>query len=181
MEKNSLFNHALKFGFIIGIVNIIIGVLAYMVGEALMVKWWFGLVILIINIGLIVYSGNQYRSSIGGYMNFKTAFSVTFLTFVVAGIIGTIFNILLYQVIDPELPGRLATAAVEQTEQMMSNMGAPADRIDETIAGVEERMNNQFSLMGQIKGFGIALIIYAVLSLILGAILKKSQKVENAM
>jgi hypothetical protein len=142
MEKNSLFNHALKFGFIIGIVNIIIGILAYMVGETLMVKWWFGLLIIVIK---------------------------------------TIFNILLYQVIDPELPGRLATAAIEQTEQMMTNMGAPADRIDEQLQSIEGRMHDQFSLMGQIKGFGIALIIYAVLSLILGAILKKSEKVDSAV
>jgi hypothetical protein len=179
MEKNSLFNHALKFGFIIGIVNIIIGVLAYMVGEALMVKWWFGLIIIVINIGLVVYSGNQYRSSVGGFMNFKTAFSVTFLTLVIAGVLGTIFNILLYQVIDPELPARLTKAAIEQTEQMMSNMGAPADRIDEQMAAVEGRLENQFTLMGQIKGFGIGLIIYVVLSLILGAILKKSEKIED--
>jgi hypothetical protein len=181
MEKNNLFNHALKFGFIIGIVNIIIGILAYMVGESLMVKWWFGLLIIVINIALIVYSGSQYRSSLGGYMNFKVAFMVTFLTFLVAGIIGTIFNILLYHVIDPELPGRLATAAIEQTEQMMTNMGAPADRIDEQMQAIEGRMNDQFSLMGQIKGFGIALIIYAVLSLILGAILKKSEKTDSAV
>jgi len=179
MEKNSLFNHALKFGFIIGIVNIIIGVLAYMVGEALMVKWWFGLLIIVINIGLVVYSGNQYRSSVGGFMNFKTAFSVTFLTLLFAGILGTIFNILLYHVIDPELPARLTKAAIEQTEQMMTNMGAPADRIDEQMAAVEGRLENQFTLMGQIKGFGIGLIIYVILSLILGAILKKSEKIED--
>ena len=181
MEKNTLFNHSLKFGFIIGIVGIIIGVLAYMAGESLMVKWWFGIIILVINIGLIIYSGLQYRASIGGYMNFKTAFSVTFLTFLVAGILGTIFTIILYQVIDPELPGRLTKAAIEQTEQMMSNFGAPQETIDEQMVAIEERMVNQFSLMGQIKGFGIALIIYAVVGLIIGAIIKKSEKIDDAM
>ena len=180
MEKNSLLNHSLKFGFIIGIINIIIGVLAYMVGESLMVKWWFGLLVLVINIALLVYSGNQYRASLGGYMNFKTAFSVTFVTFVIAGILGTIFNILLYQVIDPELPGRLSKAAVEQAEKMMTNMGASTDRVDEQLSAIEERMDGQFSLMGQLKGFGIGIIIYAVISLILGAILKKSEKLEDA-
>lgn len=179
MEQNSLFNHSLKFGFIIGIINIIIGVLAYMVGESLMVKWWFGLLVLVINIGLLVYSGNQYRASLGGFMNFKTAFSVTFVTFVIAGILGTIFNILLYQVIDPELPARLTKAAVEQAEQMMTNMGASADRVDEQLTTVEDRMAGQFSLTGQLKGFGIGIIIYAVISAILGAILKKSEKLEE--
>jgi len=181
MEKNTIFNHSLKFGFIIGIVNIIIGVLAYMVGEGLMVKWWFGLLILAINIGLIIYAGIQYRSSIGGYMNFKTAFSVTFLTFLIAGIMGTLFNIILYQVIDPELPGRLTQAALEQTEQMMSNFGAPQERVDEQMALLEGRMADQFSLMGQLKTFGIGVIIYAVVALIIGAIIKKSEKLDDAM
>ena len=180
MEKNNLFNHALKFGFIIGIINIIIGVLAYMIGEALMVKWWFGLLIIVINIALVVYSGNQFRSSLGGFMNFKKAFSVTFLTLLFAGVIGTAFNILLYHVIDPELPSRLLKAALEQSERMMTNLGAPADRIDEQMAVLEGRLEGQFTLWGQLKAFGIGIIVYAVLSLILGAILKKSEKVEDA-
>ena len=181
MEKNSLFNHSLKFGFIIGIVGIIIGVLAYMAGESLMVKWWFGIIILVINIGLIIYSGIQYRASIGGYMDFKTAFSITFLTFLIAGILGTIFTIILYQVIDPELPGRLTQAAIEQTEQMMNNFGAQQESINEQMALIKEKMANQFSLPGQIKGFGISMIIYAVVALIIGAIIKKSEKIDNAM
>ena len=181
MEKNSLFNHSLKFGFIIGIVGIIIGVLAYMAGESLMVKWWFGIIILVINIGLIIYSGIQYRASIGGYMDFKTAFSVTFLTFLMAGILGTIFTIILYQVIDPELPVRLTQAAIEQTEQMMNNFGAQQESINEQMGLIKEKMANQFSLLGQIKGFGISMIIYAVVALIIGAIIKKSEKIDNAI
>ncbi len=181
MEKTGLFNHALKWGLIIGIVNIILTILVYIIGEGLMIKWWFGLSILVINIILIVYAGKQYRTAIGGYMSFNKAFSVVFMTLVVAGIITTLFNIILYQVIDPDLPNRLTQAALEQAEQMMARFNMPADQMDEALAQAEERTAGQFSVTGSIKGFGISLIFYLVVSLIIGAIIKRKEKEEEVM
>jgi hypothetical protein len=39
----------------------------------------------------------------------------------------------------------------------------------------QDTMNN-FTVMGQIKAFGIGIIFYAIIALILGAILKKKDK-----
>ena len=133
MEKPGLFNHALKWGLIIGAIGIILSMMFYIIDETLMVKWWFGLSMIVLNIILIVYAGTQYRSALGGYMSFNQAFSLVFLTLVVAGIISSLFSLVLYKVIDPELPERMVQAAMEQQEQMMTNFGMPADQMDEAL------------------------------------------------
>jgi hypothetical protein len=178
LEKNGLFNHALKWGLIIGITNIILTALVYMIEETLMIKWWFGLLILAVNVILIIHAVNQYRKTFGGFMNFKRSFTVTFLTLIVASIIGTLFTLILYQVIDPDLPARLTKAAIEQTKQMMSNFGAPHAQLDEQLSKIEEKTASQFTAMGTLKGFGIRLIFYFIISLIVGAIIKKKEKVN---
>jgi len=47
--------------------------LTYIVSEALMIKWWYGLLILAINIGIIIYAGAVYRKALGGYIDYKDA------------------------------------------------------------------------------------------------------------
>jgi hypothetical protein len=84
---------------------------------------------------------------------------------------------LLYQVIDPALPSVLAEQSVENTLEMMESFGASADSMSaEQIDEMRNSISDGFSLMGQIKSFGFALIFYAILSLITGAILKKKDK-----
>ena len=61
MEKNTLFNHALKFGFIIGIVSIIIGILAYMAGGVFLGRAYFDLFypLVIISVLLKVFAQRE--------------------------------------------------------------------------------------------------------------------------
>ena len=93
------------------------------------------------------------------------------MTFVLAGLIGTAFSILLFQVIDPDLPQLMSEAIIEQTVEMMEGFGANQEIIDEAIEDADPAAS--FTVMGQIKSFGMVLIFYAVMSLITGAIIKR--------
>ena len=170
-------NHALKSGVILSVISIVITLLIYIIDPMLMIKWWFGLISLALALILVSYFGIQYRNEGDGYINFKQSFIYSWIMFIVAGFIGTLFMMLLYNVIDPDLPGVLSEASKEQTIQMMSNFGAPEDAIDDAIAQAEENgdFTNPFTFMGQVKAFGIVIIIYAVLSLITGAIIRKKE------
>lgn len=82
-------------------------------------------------------------------------------------------NILLYHVIDPQLPELLVESQLESMLSMMDRFGAgdsiTGDQLDEMREGLEVN----YTLSGQLKSFGIGLIIYAILALIIGAIIKK--------
>ena len=164
-------DHALKSGVILGVVGILISLIVYIIDPLLMIKWWFSLSSLVLFIALVSYFGIQYREMLGGFVSFKIAYIYSILTFVLAGLIGTAFSILLFQVIDPDLPQLISEAIIEQTVEMMEGFGANQEIIDEAIEDADPAAS--FTVMGQIKSFGMVLIFYAVMSLITGAIIKR--------
>ena len=166
-------DHALKSGVILGVVGILISLIVYIIDPLLMIKWWFSLSSLVLFIALVSYFGIQYREMLGGFVSFKIAYIYSILTFVLAGLIGTAFSILLFQVIDPDLPQLMSEAIIEQTVEMMEGFGANQEIIDEAIEDADPAAS--FTVMGQIKSFGMVLIFYAVMSLITGAIIKRKE------
>ncbi|MCR9084704.1 DUF4199 domain-containing protein [Algoriphagus sp. NF] len=176
-EKQTPFQAAVRPGLTIGLVSVALTFLVYFIDSSLLVAGWFGLVALAIFFVLVIFFGRQYRAELGGFMTFGVAFNFSFITMVVAGLISIIGGILLYQVIDPALPSVLAEQSVENTLEMMESFGASADSMSaEQLDEMRNSISDGFSLMGQIKSFGFALIFYAILSLITGAILKKKDK-----
>ena len=95
--------------------------------------------------------------------------------FVVAGLIGTIFRILLFTVIDTELAEIVTEKAVENTAAMMESFGTPEEAIDQALEDARTSTMESFTVAGNLKGFGFAVIFYAVFSLITGAIIKKKE------
>ncbi len=176
-ETQSPIQAAVKPGLTIGLISLALTYIIYFVDSSLLISGWFGFGSLIIFFGLIFYFGRQYREEIGGFMDFGTAFKFSFIAILISGIVATIGQMLLYQVVDPSLPQVLAEQQMENTLSTMESFGASADALgpealDEMRSGIEDG----FTLTGQIKAFGIAVIIYAIVALIVAAILKKRDK-----
>jgi hypothetical protein len=95
-------------------------------------------------------------------MDFGPAFNFSFMTMVVAGIISQIGAFLLYNVVDPALPGIIVEQSLENTMDMMEKFGAADSMSTQQIDEMREGMAANYTVMGQIKAFGIALIIYAI-------------------
>lgn len=170
------FQAALKAGVVIGLVTLAIYFIAYFIDVELLSSAWFGFLMLGLSLGFVIYFGIDYRKDLGGFMTFGVAFQFVFFTFIISGIIMTLGNILLFHVIDPALPGVLADAQLESTLALMDRFGAgdqiTSDQMVEMRTGFEESR----SIIGMIKAFGISLVIYAILALILGAIIKRRDK-----
>ncbi|MDG1276840.1 MAG: DUF4199 domain-containing protein [Algoriphagus sp.] len=176
-EHQSPFQAAIKPGVTMGLVSLAVTFIAYFIDSTLLASGWFALVALVIFFGLIIYFGREYRTELGGYMSFGTAFNFSFIAIIISGLIGLIGQILLFQVVDPELPGVLADKSFQTTIEMMEKFGASADSLppDQLEQMKKDTMSN-FTLIGQLKGFGFGIIFYAIIALILGAILKKKDK-----
>lgn len=174
-ESPTLMQHAIKFGVIMGGIGFVITLLLYAVDYTLLADWKVGLLILCIFIGLIIYAGINYRGQIGGFIAFGKAFQHAFIALAIAGLIGVLGNMLLYTVIDPELPTKLADAAVEKTAAMMESFGAPEESIDEAVEKMKEDMPSNFGPLGLLKSYLWGLIFYAVIAAISGLIVRKNQ------
>lgn len=176
-EQESPFQAAVRPGLTIGLVSLALTFFAYFIDSTLLASGWFGLVAIVVFFVLIIYFGTQYRNEIGGYMTFGTAFNFSFITMILSGLVGLVGQILLFQVIDPSLPGVLADISFESSLKMMESLGQNPDSMDPAVLDeIRNTTDSSFTLGGQIKNFGIALIAYAVIALILGAILKKKDK-----
>ncbi|EPR69034.1 DUF4199 domain-containing protein [Cyclobacterium qasimii] len=167
---------ALKPGFVTGLIMLVITFLIYFIDYTYLVSAWYGFASLVIFFGLVIYFGKQYRKELGGFMTFGTAFQFAFVTLIIAGLIAMVGNILLYHVIHPGLSEMLVKVQLENMMEMLDNFGAGESLSSDQIKDMRRDMEDAYTFVGQIKSFGIALIIYAILSLILGAVIKKRDK-----
>ncbi len=177
-ENPPFFNHALRWGLIIGAINIIISLLLYIIDITIMGSMWLGFLILAMNVVITIFAGINYRNSIGGFMNFKNAFIYSFVLILIAVLVSSIFRILLFNVIDPQAAEVVADAAIENAESMFRRLGVEGDAMDEALEESRKSTLEAFSVWGIIKGFLWGIIGYLLGAVIVGAIIKKRNPEE---
>jgi hypothetical protein len=171
------FQAAVKPGLTMGLAALAITYVAYFIDSSLLASGWFALVALVVFFALVIYFGIQYRNDLGGFMSFGTAFNFSFISIVISGLVSLVGQLLLFQVIDPSLPQVLADVTFENSLKMMESFGQNPDSMPtEALDKLKQQSESSFTLGGQIKNFGFGLIGYAIIALILAAILKKRDK-----
>jgi hypothetical protein len=180
MEENStpaptLMQHAIRWGLITAAVSIILTMSLYVIDYTIMVQLKFLFFALAVYFGITIYAGIDYRKSIGGFLPYGKAFQHGFLILALSGLIASFFNILLYQVIDTELPQKLVDASIENTRAMMESFGAPEESMDEALEKARESTAEQFTIMGMAKGYIYIAIFSAIMALISAIFVRKNQ------
>ncbi len=176
-QAQSPIQSAVRPGIIQGLIFLVLTYVTYFIDSSYLASAYFGLIAMVIFFGLIIYFGKEFRKELGGFMSFGTAFKFSFFSILTSGLIGLIGSILLYHLIDPSLPQVLADITFESQLEMMESFGASPDSLaPEVLDDMREASASNFTLIGQLKGFGFGLIAYAIIALILGAILKKRDK-----
>lgn len=175
--ESGINQHPIKWGAILGLISIIITLFVYIVDITLLAKSAVGITIFVVYLGALIYSGRDYRSKLGGYMSFSKAFGHAFAVLVIAGFIGTVFNYLLFNFIDPDIVPILVEAQMENAMKVMEAFSGASntEMIDEMAEGIME----SYTLKGQATSFLWSLIVYAIGALIVGAINKKRNKEEE--
>jgi hypothetical protein len=174
----TLFKHGLRWAIINAVVGILIVIVLYVIDYTLMIQLKVLLVSLLIYMGIAIYAGIDYRNSVGGYLSYGKAWQHAMVIFAVSALITTLFNLVFYTVIDPELPGKLTEASLENTREMMVGFGAPEDQIDKELDKARERTENQFKPAGMAMGYGIILIFSAIMASITSLFVRRNEPIE---
>jgi hypothetical protein len=164
---------ASRFGLIIASVGIFYTLMAYLVNLELLVNTFAGLGLWALNMVLLIVAITQVKKAFGGYISFKEAFSTFILTYIISALVSSVFGILLFSVIDPEAADRVQELIIETTVNMMERFGAPEDSITEQVEQLES--TNQFSASNQVRGFFTGIVLYAIIGLIVAAVMKKNK------
>lgn len=170
MEK-SIKSVSINYGIYLGIILSAATVIAYAINLELFTKWWFGIILLVVIISVGIVSTAKAKSLGKGFISFKEAFSAFFIPIAVGVLISSLVSVVLFNFVDPEAAEMVKEQTIENSVKMMEGFGAPQTAIDEAVA--EMQNTNQFSIVSLLKSYAWQMLFYAVVGLIVGAIMKR--------
>jgi len=172
MEK-SLKSSSINYGLYLGLIFAAFTIIGYAIYLDLFTKWWFGIGSLLLVIIFGIISSTKARKLSGGFINFKNAFTAFFLTVLVALLISTIVNIVIFNFVDPDSALILKEKIIESQAAMMERFGAPQEAIDEAIKSMEAQ-DNMFSIGSIFKSLAYQLVGFSIVGLIVAAVVKRN-------
>lgn len=170
---------AIPQGVIGGLILVALNLLIYVIDPMLMANWWLGFVFLPLIFIILLVSGFNIRKAEGGYLKFGKAFLSVFVAGMIMSLLSTIWNIILFNVVDPGLAEALMDVMAEKMLAMMEGFGAPMDEIEDEMQKGFDEAAGQFSIGGQLLGFVTGAFWWAIGALIIGAIVKKNPPADS--
>jgi hypothetical protein len=162
---------ALNMGLFLGLVLTLFIALMYAIDLNLFTKSWIGIINVVIITVFGVLSATQFKKTVGGFISFKSAFTSFFIAVVIGFLISTLFNLLLFNVIDVEAKTILSENVIKYTVEMMQKFGAKAADINKVVEDM--RTSDSFGVAGQLKGFFFNIIFYSIIGLVCSLIIKR--------
>ncbi|WP_395057561.1 DUF4199 domain-containing protein [Flavobacterium sp.] len=162
--------NGINYGIITGALSLLITTLIYIIDIKLFVSPWLGFlsIALYIIIGVILLS--KTRKDFKASLTFKDAFTTYFISAVIGILISVVFNIILFNYVDPSIKETIKELTMKYTVEMLQKFDTPAAAINETIKSLEE--NDQFSVFKLLQGSLFSILISALFGLILAAFFK---------
>lgn len=161
---------SVKWGAIGAAVVIIYSIIMYVVDSTLMVNMWAGFVGLAVLLIVIVMGVKEVRAAQEGFISLSEALFTAFLIYVIASLLNTVFNYVLFNWIDTNLPMLLKEKAIETTVEMMQKFGASEEDINKTLEQMDDKMDLASAstmfwnfLKGSAFGFVISFIIALIM------------------
>ena len=158
------------YGIVSGLISILILTIIYCFDVTLFVSTWITFLKVIVFVLLSILLITKTKKQLNGNLNFKDTFTTYFIFAVVALLVTTIFEIILFNLIDPSLKDTLKELLTKAIIGFLEKFNTPAAQVNEAVRKIQE--NDQFSVFELIKGYFSYLIISAIFGLILAAIFK---------
>jgi Protein of unknown function (DUF4199) len=163
-------NPSIKFGIYGAVAIMIIDLLLALVSPELYISIssWLALPIIIIAMVLV---SKEYIASNEGVASLGELFKANWLSYLIMGLITSIFGYILVKYISPEIQEITVEKALEAMEKMKSFM--PAEAAEQAMADMESK--DPFSLGTQLIGIIVKYAMAAVPAVIIAAIMKKEK------
>ena len=171
--SEELKQYILHNGLVLGIIYVCLDVLKYLGGPEYFVNTYFGIGSFLLSIIFPIYYLVKYRSTNGGFIDFRSAFSLCTGILIAAGFIQLVFEILLFNIIDTGFASELLDVSINTAVVQLENFGISEEEISKSIEMMESRSN--YSPLNMLKGFGFTIVGYTIFGVIVAAIMKKNK------
>jgi hypothetical protein len=177
VSQNSWLQDAMKKGLILAIIHIVVFLIIYFFFTNKLTGLSYLFFIIVFNMVYTYINGKQWRNEIGGYIEFGDAFKYAFLLLVTSGVIQAIFSAV-FLFVEPSFPDVMAQSQLDTSLYWAQKFGAP----DETLEKITETYNpeditKRFTFTGQLLGFGLALLFYALGAAIVALVVRRREPV----
>lgn len=175
--KKSLKSRAINFGIYLGIGLSVLFFLAYFFDLDLFVNFWYGISIYFIVIIFGTISIFKTKINSNGFLSFKDAFSVYFLTILIGLIISSLLSYMIFNFIDPDSADVLKEKSIDKMVEVLEKMNKPKEEIDTTINNA--KTGNLYSISNVFQGLIFSYLIpLSIIGLLVAAAMKKNNPDE---
>ena len=164
--------YILKNGLVLGGIYVAIDVIKYLYGAEFFVNNYVSFAALLLAAIFPIYYLLQYKKSKDGFINFRSAFTICTGILIASGFILLVFDILLFNIIDPGFSTELLDVTINSAVVQLEAFGMPDEQISSAIEMMEAEAN--FSPFNMLKGFGFTIVGYTLFGLLVAAITKKN-------
>ena len=178
MEENnaqpSLINFSLTNGALLGVVMVIAFLLLYVIDAEYFISWWSNLLGFGIVVGMSISMGIKYRKACGNVLNYGQSFLVVLLISAIgSSLIYSIFEFLMYTVIDPDLPQMVEDNSMEMMDKFASNM--PEADYNRTMQEMD-KISESFTLgRFMLNGLLVKSLLWGIVALLTCLFVKKNE------
>jgi hypothetical protein len=116
------------------------------------------------------------KKELNGVFPFKDAFTTYFISAVIGILISVIFNIILFNFIDPSAKDAIKEITIKYAVEMLQKFNTPASAINEAVKKMQE--SDQFSIIELLKGSAFSMIFSALFGLLLALVFKSKSTQE---
>ncbi|NEN23292.1 DUF4199 domain-containing protein [Cryomorpha ignava] len=166
-------SYALNLGLTTAVLSIVLFLLMAILGGGMILSFAIGILALAFMIALPIIFVRKQRKANNGIISYKDAFLTSFVGLAIGGIVYLAFSFIYVNFIDTTYLDKMINQQIETTMSFMQG-NVPEEQMVETLTEIETKTREGFTLPGMLKNLGIYLIVYAVFSLILAAIMKRN-------
>lgn len=183
-QKSPLFKASMNAGIILAAVSILLNVIIWvtnlMESMGLFASIGLALIMLLVTVVMLVVLTKRYRINyLNNTIDFKEAFFFGLLVVLFSTIIGSLYQYVFHNFIDPSYQERIMTNMQEKVYNMMASKGVPDAQIEEAIDKMQAKGTlTPLQVLKQSVIFG--LIGGSIMSLISSAIVKKNKNNDDA-
>lgn len=168
--------NGISYGIVTGVVSALITTLIYSIDLKLFTSMWVGFASIAIYIVIGVILLSKTKKELKGIFPFKDAFTTYFISAVVGILISVVFNIILFNFIDPSAKETIKELSIKYAVEMMEKFNTPSAAINEAVKKLQE--NDQFSIIELLKGSVFSIVFSALFGLLLALIFKSKSSQE---
>ncbi len=157
--------------------GILTTIIVYMMGPESFSKFWLNPVLGLLLFGVLIFLGIKNRNeTMDGFAKYGKALVSCLIIALSGTIISYAFDLLLFNVIDPEFMEQGKNIVLDGMMERFENSGMDEDQVNKILADTEDRFDQGKTASGMLLGLGFKFVAWGVSSLIAAAFVTKKQK-----